>query len=85
MRAAVAPKNRRPAYGHHAEPALPEMSRAFAPRLDRAGIGPMHARQRAAQAVGIGGDQDEMHVVGRQTPGPDLDFGRPAISASRSR
>jgi hypothetical protein len=48
------------------------MTGAFAARLNDAGIAPMHARQRAAQAVRIGRHQDQMHVVRHQAPGPHL-------------
>ena len=66
-------------HGDGAEPALPEMTAALAPRLDDAGIAAMHARQRAAQPVGIGRHQDEMHMVRHQAPGPHLDLGGAAI------
>jgi hypothetical protein len=33
----------------------------------------VHPRQRAAQPVGIGRHQDQMHMVRHQAPGPDLD------------
>ena len=39
----------------------------------------MHTRQRAAQPVGIGRHQDEVHVVRHQAPGPHLDAGSAAI------
>ncbi len=38
--------------------------------MNDAGIAAMHRRKRAAQPVGIGRHQDEMHVVGHQAPGP---------------
>ena len=66
-------------HGDRAEPALPEMAGAFAPRLDDAGIAAMHPRQRAAQAVGIGRHQDQVHVVRHQAPGPHLDLGGAAM------
>jgi hypothetical protein len=66
-------------HGDGAESALPEMSAAFAARLDDAGIGAMHARQRTAQPVGIGRHQDKVHVVRHQAPGPHLDPGGTAI------
>ena len=62
-----------------AEAALPEMTAAFAPRLDHAGIATMRPRQRPAQPVGIGRHQNEVDVVRHQAPGPHLDFGRAAI------
>jgi len=55
-------------HGDGAEPALPEMAAAFAPCLDDAGIASMHARECAAQPVGIGRHQDQMHVVRHQAP-----------------
>ncbi|GLR88017.1 hypothetical protein GCM10007857_47290 [Bradyrhizobium iriomotense] len=39
----------------------------------------MHAREGAAQSVGIRGNQDEMHVVRHQAPRPHLDAGGFAI------
>jgi RHS repeat-associated protein len=66
-------------HGDGAEPALPEMTAALAPRLDRAGIATMHPRQRPAQPVGIGRHQDQVHVVRHQAPGPHLDLGGAAI------
>ena len=51
-------------HGDGAEPALPEMAAALAPRLDDAGIAAMDPRQRAAQPIGIGWHQDQVHVVG---------------------
>src|ERR1700722_1704143 len=62
-----------------AEPALPEMTAAFAPRLDDAGIAAMHPRERTAQPVGIRRHQDEVHMVRHQAPGPHLYLGRAAI------
>src|SRR5882757_8058518 len=61
-----------------AEPPLPEMTAASAPRMNDAGIAPMHGRERAAQAVGIGRHENEMHVVGHQAPGPHFDVRGPA-------
>ena len=55
------------------------MTSAFAPALDRAGIGPMHAREGAAQPVRVGRHQDQMHMVRHQAPGPHLDVGGLAI------
>ena len=65
--------------GDGAEPALPEMAAALAPRLDHAGIAPMHPRQRPAQPVGVGRHQDQVHVVRHQAPGPHLDAGGTAM------
>ena len=66
-------------HGDRAEPALPEMTAAFAPRLDDSGIVAMHPRERAAQPVWVGRHQDEVHMVWHQTPGPHIDPGRAAI------
>ena len=66
-------------HGDGAEPTLPEMAAALAPRLDHSGIASMHARQRAAQPIRIGRHQDEVHVVRHQTPSPHLDPGGTAI------
>src|SRR5712664_2039829 len=43
----------------------------------------MHARQRAAQAIAVGRDQDQMHVVRHQAPGPDFDLGRAAMAGEQ--
>jgi hypothetical protein len=64
-----------------AETPLPEMAGSSAPRMNGAGITPMHRRQRPAQPVRIGGHQDEVHVVGHQAPRPDRDIGRLAMRA----
>ena len=70
-------------HGDGAKAALPEMTAALAPRLDDSRIATMHARQRAAQPVGVGRDQDEMHVVWHQAPGPYLDLRRAAIGGEQ--
>jgi hypothetical protein len=57
----------------------PEMTAAFAPCLDDAGIATMHPRECAAQTVWIGRYVDEVHVVRHQAPGPHLDRCRSAI------
>jgi len=62
-----------------AEPALPEMAAAFAPRMDDAGITAVHGGERPAQAVGIRRHQDEMNMVGHQAPGPHFDIGGAAM------
>jgi len=66
-------------HGDGAEPALPEMTAALAPRLDDSGIGAMDARECAPQPVGIGRHEDEVHVVRHQAPSPHLDAGRAAM------
>src|SRR5437879_1109624 len=66
-------------HGDRAEPALPEMTAAFAPRLDDSRIVTMHPRERAAQPVRVGRHEDEVHMVRHQAPGPHLDLGRAAI------
>ena len=66
-------------HGDGAEPALPEMAAALAPRLDDAGIAAMDPRQRAAQPIRIGRHQDQVHVVRHQAPGPHLDIRGAAI------
>ena len=60
---------------HGAEAPLPEVPGAAPALMDDAGVAPMHRRQRAAQAVLVARGQDEMDVVGHQTPGPDFDAG----------
>ena len=64
---------------HRAEAALPEMPAALAAGLQNAGVAPVGRRQGAAQSVGISGNQDQVHVIGHQAPGPDFDLGRAAI------
>src|SRR5258705_381182 len=66
-------------HGDGAEPALPKMSAALAPCLDDTGIAAMQPRQRAAQPVGIGRHENQVHVVRHQAPGPNLDPGAAAI------
>src|SRR3981189_1011528 len=66
-------------HGDGAEPALPEMTAAFAPCLDNSGIVTMHPRERAAQSVRVGRHQDEVHMVPQQATGPPLDLGGTAI------
>jgi hypothetical protein len=51
-------------HDHGAEPALPEMAAALAPRMDDAGITAVHGGERPAQAVGIRRRQDEVDMVG---------------------
>ena len=67
------------AHGDRAEAVLPEMTAAFAPRLDDSGIVTMHARKCAAQPVRIGRHQDEVDVVRHQAPDPHLDPGGAAV------
>jgi len=56
---------------HGAVSSLPEMAGSPAPRVDQSGISTMHPRQGAAQAVFVLRDEDEMNVVGHQTPRPN--------------
>ena len=63
---------------HRAEPPLPEMAAAPGPGVDVAGIAAMDLRQGAPQTVPIFRDDDQVHMVRHQHPGPDLDAGRPA-------
>ena len=56
---------------HGAVSSLPEMAGSPPPRVDQSGISTMHARQGAAQAVFVLRDEDEMDVVGHQTPRPN--------------
>jgi len=39
----------------------------------------VHGRQRTAQRVRVGRDEDQMHMVGHQHPGPDLNGGRRGV------
>ena len=55
------------------------MAGAPAPRRDDARIAPMHGGERPAQPVGVGRHQDEMHMVGHQTPRPHVDIGLAAV------
>jgi len=55
------------------------MTGAFPSRLDNAGVTTMDTRKCAAQLVGIGRHEDEMHVVRHQAPGPYLDARRAAM------
>ena len=66
-------------HGDGAEPALPEMTAAFAARLDHAGIAAMHTRQRAAQGVGIDGTRMRWTWFGIRHQRPHLDAGRAAM------
>ena len=58
---------------HRAVTPLPEMPGAPLPRVNDAGVTPMRARQRAAQPVLVVGTEDEMRVIGHQTPRPHRD------------
>ncbi len=60
-------------HGNGAEPPLREVTSAFTPRLDDAGIVTIRTRKRAAQPIRIGWHKDEVHVVRHQAPGPHLD------------
>ena len=70
-------------HGDGAEPALPEMTAAFAPRLNDSRIASMDACQCAAQPVRIGRHQDEVNVIRHQAPAPHLDPGRGAIGGEQ--
>ncbi len=59
-------------HGHTAEAALPEVAGALLPGVDAAGIAAMHRRQHAPQGVFLARDQDQVHMVGHQHPGPHL-------------
>src|SRR6202789_3988122 len=58
------------------------------PGVDEARIEPMRARQRQSEPGGVGGRENQMHMVGHQTISPNLDvefgagFGEP-ISIER--
>jgi len=66
-------------HDHGAEPALPEMAGALAPRMDDAGITAVHGGKRPEKAIGIRRHQDEVDVVGHQAPGPHVDIGGAAM------
>ena len=68
---------------HAAKAALPEMPGALEPRMDVAGIAPVHRRQRPADAVGVGGDEDQVNVVRHEDPGPGLHARRRAMLAKQ--
>ena len=56
-----------------AETALPEVAGAPPARMNAPGIGAMRARQRAPQPVLVARAEDQMNMVGHQTPRPDPD------------
>src|SRR5258708_28906826 len=70
-------------HGNGSEPALPEMPGAPTAGVNNAGIAAVHGRKRLAQPVAIGRHQDEMHMVGHQAPGPDLDIGPAALRGEK--
>ncbi len=59
------------------------MTAALATRLNNAGVTAVHPRQRAAQPVGIGRDQNEMDMVRHQAPGPHFDRGLAAMGGQQ--
>src|SRR4051794_30783969 len=56
-----------------------KMAAAFAPRLNDPGVIAMHSRQRAAQSVSIGRNEDQVHMVRHQASGPHRDIGGAAM------
>src|SRR5882672_12522285 len=62
-----------------AKTALPKMTDAFLSRMNAAGITTMDPRERAPQPVRIRRDQNKMHMVGHQAPGPYGDVGCGAV------
>jgi len=60
-----------------------KMTAALASRLNNAGVATVHPRQRAAQPVGIGRDQNEMHMVRHQAPGPHFHRGLAAMGSEQ--
>jgi hypothetical protein len=41
--------------------------------VDDASIAPVGRGEGAAQAIGVGRHEDQVHVIGHQAPGPDRD------------
>jgi hypothetical protein len=70
-------------HGHGAEAALPEVARAALARVDMAGVTATDRRQGPAQPIRVGREEDHVHMVRHQHPGPDLDAGRPAGSGQK--
>ena len=66
-------------HGDAAEAALPEMPGALQPGMNVAGVAAVDRGQDPAQGVRRGRDQDQVHVVGHEDPGPDLDAGRRGV------
>jgi hypothetical protein len=60
-------------HGDATKPALPEMAGAPLTRVNNAGIASMRRGKSAAQAIGVGGNEDQVHVIWHQAPGPNLD------------
>ena len=54
------------------------MARALLAGMNMTGIAAMGGCQGAAQPVGIGRNQDEMHMIGHQAPSPNFDRSSPA-------
>jgi len=59
--------------GNRAEAPLKQMTGLARPGVHEARIEPVRARQRQSEPSGVGGREDQMHVVGHQAIGPDLD------------
>lgn len=59
------------------------MSATLEPGVDMAGIATMHRRERPAQAILIGGHQDQVNMVGHENPRPDLDARVGAVRAEQ--
>lgn len=55
-----------------AEPALPQMASPAVPRVDPPGIAAVGVGKGRPEPVGIGGNDDQVNVVGHQAIGPDL-------------
>jgi hypothetical protein len=66
-----------------AEATLPEMPGALAPSVNDARVTPVHRRQRAPQPIGVGRDQDQVHMVRHQAPRPHLDLRSAACRAKQ--
>jgi hypothetical protein len=66
-----------------AEATLPEMPGALAPGMNDARVTPVHRRQRPPQPIGVGRDQDQVHMVRHQAPCPHLDLSRAARRAKQ--
>jgi hypothetical protein len=57
---------------HRGETTLPEMAGPLVGLVDTFGIAPMNLAQHRTQTIGMGGNCNQMHMIGHQAPRPDL-------------
>ena len=62
-------------HDHRAEPALPQMPRPAMACVDISRVTAMRVGEGAPQSVGVGGDDDQMHMVRHRAIAPDLGLG----------